>query len=98
MQGEGLMETLAVSNHILSLQITCINTGTVIPANSKWVAVPLSGAGGRIAVLSHTQPKRLMEGVIPSLVNSNSVTDFAFDPFNPNILAVGELFDRGREI
>ncbi|XP_063854302.1 coronin-7-like isoform X6 [Scylla paramamosain] len=57
-------------------------------ANQKWVAVALSGAGGRVAVLNHTNPGRLVEGVIPSLVNSNSITDFAFDPFNTNLLAV----------
>ena len=52
--------------------------------------MPLGGVGGRLAVLDHTHPGRLKEGVIPCLVNTSNITEFTFDPFNPNILAVGK--------
>ncbi|KAK3851505.1 hypothetical protein Pcinc_041851, partial [Petrolisthes cinctipes] len=60
-----------------------------ITANSHLVCLPLSGAGGRVTVLPHTQPGRLPDGVIPALLNTANVMDFAFDPFNTLTLAVG---------
>ncbi|XP_050708848.1 coronin-7-like isoform X2 [Eriocheir sinensis] len=59
-----------------------------LAANRRWVAVPLGGGGGRLALLDHTAPGRVPEGVTPSVVNGTNVTDFAFDPFNVNSLAV----------
>ncbi|XP_055297262.1 coronin-7 isoform X7 [Sitodiplosis mosellana] len=57
-------------------------------ANYKRVAVPLSGPGGKIAVYELNKPGRLPDGVIPSLVNGNSIMDFQWDPFDANKLAV----------
>lgn len=57
-------------------------------ANHKRVAVPLSGAGGKIAVYELNKPGRLPDGVIPSLVNGSNIMDFQWDPFDATKLAV----------
>lgn len=57
-------------------------------ANKDRVAVPLSGPGGRIAVLELSRAGKLADGVIPALVHGANVMDFAWDPFNCSRLAV----------
>lgn len=57
-------------------------------ANYERVAVPLSGAGGKIAIFELSKPGKLPDGVIPSLVNGNNINDFQWDPFNSRRLAV----------
>ncbi|XP_053691044.1 coronin-7 isoform X2 [Sabethes cyaneus] len=57
-------------------------------ANSERVAVPISGAGGKIAIFELSKPGRLPDGVIPSLVNGNNIMDFQWDPFDNRRLAV----------
>ena len=57
-------------------------------ANSKRVAVPLAGPGGKIAVYELSKPGRLPDGVIPSLVNGSNIMDFQWDPFDATKLAV----------
>uniref|UniRef100_A0A0N8ESA2 Coronin n=1 Tax=Aedes aegypti TaxID=7159 RepID=A0A0N8ESA2_AEDAE len=57
-------------------------------ANSERVAVPISGAGGKIAIFELNKPGRLPDGVIPSLVNGNNIMDFQWDPFDNQRLAV----------
>lgn len=57
-------------------------------ANSERVAVPISGAGGKIAIFELSKPGRLPDGVIPSLVNGNNIMDFQWDPFDNKRLAV----------
>lgn len=57
-------------------------------ANFERVAVPLSGAGGKIAIFELSKPGKLPDGVIPSLVNGSSIMDFQWDPFNSRRLAV----------
>ncbi|XP_062539458.1 coronin-7 isoform X4 [Armigeres subalbatus] len=57
-------------------------------ANSDRVAVPISGAGGKIAIFELSKPGRLPDGVIPSLVNGNNIMDFQWDPFDNQRLAV----------
>lgn len=57
-------------------------------ANSERVAVPISGAGGKIAIFELSKPGRLPDGVIPSLVNGNNIMDFQWDPFDNQRLAV----------
>lgn len=57
-------------------------------ANFERVAVPLSGAGGKIAIFELNKPGKLPDGVIPSLVNGSSIMDFQWDPFNSRRLAV----------
>lgn len=60
----------------------------VFHANYERVAVPMSGAGGKIAIFELSKPGRLPDGVIPCLVNGSNIMDFQWDPFNPRILAV----------
>lgn len=57
-------------------------------ANAERVAVPLSGPGGKIAVFDLSNPGRLPDGVIPSLVNGANIMDFQWDPFDARRLAV----------
>ncbi|XP_034248908.1 coronin-7 isoform X3 [Thrips palmi] len=57
-------------------------------ANRERVAVPLSGPGGRIAVLELSRAGKLPDGVIPALVHGANVMDFVWDPFNCSRLAV----------
>ncbi|KAK3909371.1 Coronin-7 [Frankliniella fusca] len=57
-------------------------------ANKDRVAVPLSGPGGRIAVLELSRAGKLADGVIPALVHGANVMDFAWDPFDCSRLAV----------
>nr|XP_029721801.1 coronin-7 isoform X4 [Aedes albopictus] len=57
-------------------------------ANPDRVAVPISGAGGKIAIFELSKPGRLPDGVIPSLVNGNNIMDFQWDPFDNQRLAV----------
>lgn len=57
-------------------------------ASAEFVALPLSGPGGKLAVYQHKKGGRLPDGVIPSLVNGATIMDFAFDPFNDHTIAV----------
>ncbi|XP_040173085.1 coronin-7 isoform X3 [Anopheles arabiensis] len=57
-------------------------------ANAARVAVPIAGAGGKIAVLELNDPGRLPDGVIPTLVNIQNIMDFQWDPFDASRLAV----------
>uniref|UniRef100_A0A182QAX7 Coronin n=1 Tax=Anopheles farauti TaxID=69004 RepID=A0A182QAX7_9DIPT len=57
-------------------------------ANADRVAVPIAGPGGKIAVLELSDPRRLPDGVIPTLVNIQNITDFQWDPFDTSRLAV----------
>ena len=55
------------------------------------MAVPLSGPGGKIAVLELKKTGRLPDGVMPALVQGATVMDFQWDPFNNQRLAVGKV-------
>lgn len=57
-------------------------------ANFERVAVPLAGAGGKIAIFELSKTGKLPDGVIPSLVNGSNIMDFQWDPFNSRRLAV----------
>ncbi|XP_018307878.1 coronin-7 isoform X2 [Mycetomoellerius zeteki] len=57
-------------------------------ANPDRVAVPLSGPGGKIAVLELKKTGRLPDGVMPALVHGATVMDFQWDPFDNQRLAV----------
>ncbi|XP_049299985.1 coronin-7 isoform X2 [Anopheles funestus] len=57
-------------------------------ANAERVAVPIAGAGGKIAVLELNDPGRLPDGVIPTLVNIQNIMDIQWDPFDSHRLAV----------
>ncbi|KAI1884438.1 hypothetical protein AGOR_G00226400 [Albula goreensis] len=57
-------------------------------ANSQRVAVPLSIAGGQIAVFELSQPGKLPDTALPTIQNSVSVADLCWDPFDTHRLAV----------
>ncbi|KAB7497235.1 Coronin-7 [Armadillidium nasatum] len=67
------------------------SAGTRSFTNSEFVILPLNGPGGKLSVIRHQIGGRLPDGVIPSFVNGTSVLDFAFDPFNDNCLAAGNV-------
>lgn len=69
-----------------------VNKINRLSANSDRVAVPLSGPGGKIAVLELKKTGRLPDGVMPALVHGASVMDFQWDPFNNQRLAVGKIY------
>uniref|UniRef100_A0A224X661 Coronin n=1 Tax=Panstrongylus lignarius TaxID=156445 RepID=A0A224X661_9HEMI len=57
--------------------------------NSDRVAVPLGGAGGKLAIFELSKPGKLPDGVTPTLVNANTIMDFQWDPFDNRRIAVG---------
>uniref|UniRef100_T1I6B9 Coronin n=1 Tax=Rhodnius prolixus TaxID=13249 RepID=T1I6B9_RHOPR len=57
--------------------------------NSDRVAVPLGGAGGKLAIFELNKPGKLPDGVTPTLVNANTIMDFQWDPFDNRRIAVG---------
>lgn len=65
---------------------------TYFSANADRVAVPLSGPGGKIAVLELKITGRIPDGVMAALVHGAAVMDFQWDPFNSQRLAVGKVF------
>jgi coronin-7 len=60
----------------------------LLQANSKFIAVPISGPGGRVGIIVTAKPGRLPTK-IPSVLCGSPV-DFKFDPFDPNVLVTGE--------
>ena len=64
-----------------------------IAANPDRVAVPLSGPGGKIAVLELNKTGRLPDGVMPALVHGTTIMDFQWNPFDNEQLAVGKAND-----
>jgi len=54
----------------------------IIHANTKRVAIPLSGPGGKVGVFEVENAGRIPDGVVPCLINGSTVMDFAWDPFN----------------
>lgn len=57
-------------------------------ANTKFIAAPLGGPGGKIAIFSRDKPGKLPDGVIPTLVQGSNIMDFAWDPFDDHRLLV----------
>ena len=60
----------------------------VIQVNSERVVVPLAGPGGKLAVFELSKSGRIPDGVVPAVINTATVMDFAWDPFKNNRLAV----------
>ncbi|RUP51924.1 hypothetical protein BC936DRAFT_144358 [Jimgerdemannia flammicorona] len=57
----------------------------LIQVNRLFIAVTLSGAGGRIGIFPVSKPGRLPVK-ISAVMCSAEVTDFKFDPFDPTVL------------
>ena len=58
----------------------------LIQASTKFIGVPISGAGGRVGIIPIDKPGRLPTQ-IPSVLCGSTVTNFKFDPFDSQILA-----------
>ncbi|KAJ2964160.1 hypothetical protein NQZ79_g965 [Umbelopsis isabellina] len=67
----------------------------LIQANSKFIAVPISGPGGRVGIIVTAKPGRLPTK-IPCVLCGSSVVDFKFDPFDPNVLVTASEDDKLR--
>ena len=52
------------------------------------VVVPLAGPGGKLAEFELAKSGRIPDGVIPVVINTATVMDFAWDPFRNSRLAV----------
>jgi len=59
-----------------------------IHVNPERLVVPLSGPGGKLAVFEMSKSGRIPDGVTPAVINTATVMDFAWDPFNNSRLAV----------
>jgi len=59
-----------------------------IQVNSERVVVPLAGPGGKLAVFEISKSGRIPDGVTPAVINTATVMDFAWDPFDNSRLAV----------
>ncbi|XP_054462820.1 coronin-7 [Anoplopoma fimbria] len=57
-------------------------------ANRQRVAVPLAISGGQIAICERSQPGRLPDTALNTIQNSVNVVDLAWNPFDPQRLAV----------
>ncbi|KAJ8398767.1 hypothetical protein AAFF_G00419640 [Aldrovandia affinis] len=57
-------------------------------ANGERVAVPLSVAGGQIAVFELSRPGKLPDTALPTVQNTVSVADLCWDPFDTHRLVV----------
>ncbi|KAI8099038.1 uncharacterized protein BX664DRAFT_320241 [Halteromyces radiatus] len=65
------------------------STTEVIQANDKFIAVPLTGPGGRIGVISTMTCRGGRLPIhIPSVLTGSEITCFQFNPFDPYILTV----------
>ncbi|GJJ78988.1 coronin-7 [Entomortierella parvispora] len=76
------------SSHFENIQGLSISTTpecNLIEVNSKFLALPLHGTGGRVGILKISEPGRV-GAAVPYLVCSSDLSGFKFDPFNPNLL------------
>ncbi|CEG71439.1 Putative Coronin [Rhizopus microsporus] len=76
------------STHFDDLRGLSINKSgdcDLIQANAKFIAVPISGPGGRVGIINAQKPGRLPTH-IPCVVCGSEVTNFKFDPFDHNRL------------
>ncbi|KAI7865295.1 hypothetical protein BDF14DRAFT_1827384 [Spinellus fusiger] len=58
----------------------------LIKTNTKFIAVPIAGPGGRVGIISSDKPGRLPIH-IPSVLCNSEVTNFQFDPFHQHLLS-----------
>ncbi|KAK2563477.1 Coronin-7 [Acropora cervicornis] len=72
--------------HNLSISLPGDSDGFQV--NRDFVAYPLSGPGGQIAVVSLTNPCRLPDAGMPTIQCGSSIMDFTMDPLNKQKIAV----------
>lgn len=56
--------------------------------NSKYAAFILSGNSGNIGIVALSKPGRLPDTAINCIINKTKLSDFAFDPFDDDVIAV----------
>ncbi|XP_060028444.1 coronin-7 isoform X2 [Erinaceus europaeus] len=86
-QGSVLHRDTHITN-LKGLNLTTPGESDGFCANQLRVAVPLLSSGGQVAVLELRKPGRLPDTSLPTLQNGAAVTDLAWDPFDPQRLAV----------
>lgn len=86
-QGTVLHRDTHITN-LKGLSLTTPGESDGFCANPQRVAMPLVGSGGQVAVLELRKPGRLPDTALPTLQNGVAVTDLAWDPFDPQRLAV----------
>ncbi|KAG8506483.1 Coronin-7, partial [Galemys pyrenaicus] len=86
-QGAVLHRDSHITN-LKGLNLTTPGESDGFCANRLRVAVPLLSSGGQVAVLELRRPGRLPDTALPTLQNGAAVTDLAWDPFDPHLLAV----------
>ncbi|XP_054992964.1 coronin-7 isoform X1 [Sorex araneus] len=86
-QGTVLHRDRHITN-LRGLNLTTPGESDGFCANRLRVAMPLLGSGGPVAVLELQKPGRLPDTALPTLQNGAAVADLAWDPFDPQRLAV----------
>ncbi|EDO49756.1 predicted protein [Nematostella vectensis] len=74
--------------NIRNLSMSTFGECDGLQLNKEFVAYPLSGPGGQIAVLPHNKPCRLPDSGMPVVQCGSTVMDFVFDPLDVNRMAV----------
>jgi hypothetical protein len=71
----------------LQADVMCSGDGNHIAGNMKYFAFAGRGGGGPVYVVNRDQPRRLERNLPKLEVHKGKVLDFAFNPFNDNVLA-----------
>ncbi|XP_074621834.1 coronin-7-like [Acropora palmata] len=74
--------------NVRNLSISLPGDSDGFQVNRDFVAYPLSGPGGQIAVVSLTNPCRLPDAGMPTIQCGSSIMDFTMDPLNKQKIAV----------
>ncbi|XP_048846279.1 coronin-7 isoform X2 [Brienomyrus brachyistius] len=86
-QGSVLHRDTHITN-VRGLNLTTPGESDGFCANGQRVAVPMAIAGGQIAVFELSRPGKLPDTTLPTIQNTVNVADLAWDPFDPQRLAV----------
>ncbi|KHJ43819.1 WD domain, G-beta repeat protein [Trichuris suis] len=65
--------------------------GSNFCASILWIAVPLQSTGAVLALLRTDEPGRYSDRLLLTIETGAKIEDFAWDPFNPNCLAVAGI-------
>jgi len=76
-------------NEFAELKPQCTGEGNYIAGNSKFFCYSGIGGGGPVVVWPLNKPGRLPHNVPSLQVHKDAVLDFAWNPFNDNVLATG---------
>ncbi|KAJ3091287.1 Coronin-7 [Quaeritorhiza haematococci] len=78
-------KTTSKFDDLKGLSVSLPGESDLLEVNKSFIAFPITGPGGRIAVLSANKPGRLPPR-IPCVLCGTDVTDFKWNPFNHNEL------------